>query len=75
MEQVLQWFVDSSLTKVTLCSLDMIYMINSFECQENDFSFSLNTNEKPKSTKLEKTILLIQIFSDRLSQWLLFVWK
>ena len=51
-------------------------MINSFEFQESNVSFSLNTNNKPKSRKLEKTILLIQIFSDKLGQIeLLFAWK
>ena len=50
----------------------MIYAINSFEFQETNVSLSLNTNNKPKSRKLQKTIPLIQIFSDKLSQWLLF---
>ena len=43
----------------------MIYKINSFEFEETDVSFSLNTNNKPKSRKLEKTIRLIQIVSDK----------
>ena len=34
----------------------MIYVINSLEFQETNVSFSLNTNKKPKSRKLDKTI-------------------
>ena len=40
---------------------NMIYISNPFEFQETDVSFSLKTNCKPKSRKLEKTIPLIQI--------------
>ena len=47
-------------------------MINSFEFQETSISFSLYRNNKPKGRKLERTIPLIQIVSDKLSQWLLF---
>ena len=39
----------------------MIYMINSFEFQGTDGFYSLKTNYKTKSRKLEKTIPLIQI--------------
>ena len=54
----------------------MIYVMNSFEFQETDVSFSLKTNCKPKSRKLEKTIPpLIQIASGKLNQWLRFAWK
>ena len=47
------------LRKVKSSSLDMIYMINSFEFQETDGFYSLKTNYKHKSRKLEKTISLI----------------
>ena len=53
----------------------MIYMINSFEFQETNVSFSLDTNNEPKNRKLEKTTQLIQIVSDKSNQWLLFAWK
>ena len=46
----------------------MIYMIDSFEFQETEVSFSLKTNCKPKTRKLEKAIPLIQIASDKLNQ-------
>ena len=45
----------------------MIYMINSVEFQETA-SFSQDANSKPKSRKLEKTILMTQIVSDKLSR-------
>ena len=45
----------------------MIYMINFFEFQETNVSFSLKTICKPKSRKLEKTIRLILIASDKSS--------
>ena len=49
----------------------MIEIIDSFEFQEINVCFCLITNIKPESIKLEKTIPLIQIVSDKLSQWLL----
>ena len=64
--------IDLSPRKVKLCSLDMVYMIGSFEFQDTNFCLSLDTNfclsldtnfclsldtnYKPKSRKLEKTI-------------------
>ena len=49
MEQLMQFFVDLSLLrKVRWCSLDMIYLMNSFEFLETNVFFSLNTNNKPK---------------------------
>ena len=53
----------------------MIYTINSFEFQETDVFLSLNTNNKPKKRKLEKIIALFQTVSEKLSQWLPFVWR
>ena len=50
----------------------MNYTISSFEFQETGDSFSLKINCKPESRKLEKTIPLIQVASDKLDQWLLF---
>ena len=44
----------------------MIYMINSFEFQETNFSSSLKANYKLKIRKLEKTVPLIRIASDKL---------
>ena len=43
----------------------MVYMINPYEFQETDASFSLDTNNKRKSRQFEKTIPLIQIISDK----------
>ena len=52
----------------------MIYIINSFEFRETNVSFSLDTNNKPESRKLERTIPLIQIVFDKLNrQWLFFL--
>ena len=45
----------------------MIYMINSFDFQEPDVSFSLKTNCDLEIRKLEKTVPLIQIDSDKLN--------
>ena len=49
------------MKKVKLCGLDMVCMINFFEFQKTDVSFSINTNNKAKSSRLEKTMSLIQI--------------
>ena len=68
---ILHW----SLLKVKPCSLDMVYMISSLELQKNNVCFSLNTNNKPKSRKLEETMPVIQIVPHKLNQWLLSVWK
>ena len=59
MEQLIQFFEDLSLRKLKQCSLDIIYVISSFEFQKTTISLSPNTNNKPKSRKLEKTIPLI----------------
>ena len=56
MEQMMQFFVDLSLRKVKWCSLNIIYVTNSFEFQGTNIFCSLNTNNKPNSIKLEKTI-------------------
>ena len=53
----------------------MIYMINSIEFQETNGFYSLTTDCKPKSRKLEKTVPHIQIALAKLNQWLLFAWK
>ena len=60
-----------SLRKLKRYRLDIIYVIDSFEFQETNVPFSLNTNNKPISRKLEKTIPLIKTFSYKISQWLL----
>ena len=36
---------------------------------------SLNTSNNPTKVELEKTVQVIQVDSDELSNWLFFVWK